>query len=740
MAVITNGVIRNRQTIYIHLETTNQSFLDMHYYLKKKGIKNNSFFLALYDPTLAGVDPRDPNLTLMQKQRILRECTVNYWYYLREVVRIPTAGAYIRYRLDRGSLAMNYLFTMNCNMYVELPRQFGKTTTAVARYSWVYNFGTSNTSIMFMHKDHAGSKDNLKRVREIRDALPSYLQMSSATGIDGKKLKVPNTVVSMQHPINSNKIITFASARSKAAASNLGRGATTPLQYWDEFAWMPFNDEAYGAAIPAYSTARDYAKLNHAPYGIVLTSTPGDLTTTVGKYAYSIRNSATPWDERYYDYDYQQFEELKNANKASSFFLVRFTYKQLGKGMDYFNSMCKDMNNDWPRIRREVLLEWAQVSTDCPFNPDDLDIIQQYCHEPIRTILFGKSGQYHFQVYEDIDLRYPPLIGVDPSGATHHDSSAITCVDSRTTRVFATFNCNYIPSDDLADILFRLATEFMPNAVINIERNGGFGKPIIDRLRKSSAKQNLYYEIKEQVLEDAFDGYRVNRRKQLVKVYGTDSGKEVRNRMIDILFDRVSYHKDKFIAPILHDEMATMVMKPNGKIEHNSDSHDDQVFSYLHALRPLYDNAAFLCREFGIRKFSIKTDEDVEVVDGDIDAANGGYEFVDIDNSDLESEDSEYAKAKEFINEASKYKLASEFEKEKQSVDENIDSLLLSNKLLKKAYSKKYNVKDDETRVTVKLPDNIFLQDDTNGMYLDEEEGMYGSVYQGNLSDKFRWL
>ena len=67
------------RTIIVHKSTTNKSFLDMHYYLKERGIQNNDFFLALMDPGLAGVDPRDPNLTPQMKVRILNECRYNYW-------------------------------------------------------------------------------------------------------------------------------------------------------------------------------------------------------------------------------------------------------------------------------------------------------------------------------------------------------------------------------------------------------------------------------------------------------------------------------------------------------------------------------------------------------------------------------------------------------------------------------------------------------------------------------------
>lgn len=475
MPVVQPNLVRPRM-VYIQKETSNQSFLDMRHYLISKGIQNNDFFLALFDVGLAGVDPRDPNLSPAMKGRILRECQINYWYFIREVVRIPdqggTVGSGKRYKLHRGNLAMNFLFVVNFNVFAEMPRQHGKTTAALVRYLWVYNFGTSNSEIMFNHKDHTGSKRNLKDLKAIRDALPSYLQMSSAVNSEGKKLKVPDTIVMIQHPFNNNKITTFPSARTRDAANNLGRGFTMPLQNYDEFAWMPYNKEVYLAAVPAFSTASENAKRNGAPYGILITTTPGDLLTDSGMYAYDIRNKATPWNEKYYDLTYKQLIELKNSNTNNSYFLISYTYQQLGSGQDYFKRMVVEMNRDWPAIRREVMLEWAETATNCPFSTDDLDKIKMYCKEPIRTILFGRFMQYQFHIYEEIDTNYPPIIGVDVAGAMYQDSSAITVIDSKTTRVGATLNCNYMPSDDLAQVLYELVTNYLPNAIINIERNG----------------------------------------------------------------------------------------------------------------------------------------------------------------------------------------------------------------------------------------------------------------------------
>ena len=229
------GAQSYKYTVYVQMETTNQSFLDIHYYLKDKGVQNNAFFLALLDKGLAGIDPRDQRLNKQMKARVLRECILNYWYFIREVVRIPDQGGAIgsgaKYKLTRGNLALNYGFVRNWNMFVEFPRQNFKTVSALVRYLWVFNFGTSNSEFMFINKKHDDSKMNLSRFKELRSSLPSYLVMETTVGPDGKKLKPKNTVETLEHPTNKNKIRTLPAARNKIAANSLGRGKLTASRY-----------------------------------------------------------------------------------------------------------------------------------------------------------------------------------------------------------------------------------------------------------------------------------------------------------------------------------------------------------------------------------------------------------------------------------------------------------------------------------------------------------------------------
>lgn len=747
--------VRQRQNVYIHLETTNQSFLDMHYYLKAKGIKNNAFFLSLFDTDLVGVDPFDPNLSTLMKQKVLRECIINYWYFLREVARLDTQGSTrsggVRYKLHRGNLAMNFLYILNKNMFIELPRQHGKTTAAIFRYLWVFNFGTTNSEIMFIHKNHDGSKENLQRLKNYREMLPSYLRMDSTIGYDGKKLKVPNTVEVLQHPSNGNRIKTLPSAKNKMLANTLGRGCTQPLQYYDEFGWIMHNQLIYNSATPAYKRASQNAKENGAPYGIVLTTTPGDLTTPEGAFAYQMLKNATPWQEEFYDFTYEQIQAVSESNENSSFFYIKYSYMQLGSDETYFKEMVKDLNKDWAVIRREVLLEWSDISDNCPFSKEDLDVIQQFCLQPIKNVPFGPWRQYWMQIYKEMDPSHGQIIGVDVSGGFRRDSSAITIIDANTTEVVATLNCNYMPVEDLAHVIYELVTKYLPQALVAIEKNG-VGIGLLSRLIKTSIKKNLYYEVKSHDMTERSNGTTIQRGSQMVKVYGVDNSGPMRNRLIEILFSRVQYHKDKFIAQILHDEMAGLTYKTNQghtRVDHSVNTHDDQIFSYLMAMYVWYD-CPDLVNRFGIVRGEIKTDDDIEERMGAIESLYGdGYELIDIvddtvdENSPLADETTQ-----QILNDVKRAFMTTRDLHAKEEMDDfNALQAVLKTPQGKAAVERAYNI--DLSNVIIGGLDQSYLDqgalpsDVFENWYDDEEyddavlRKLHGNLYDSfvNLSD-----
>ena len=712
------------QTVYYHHSTKNKSFIDMHLYLKDRGIKHNEFMLLLLDPDLARIDPRDPNLSQVYKAKVLRECIYNPWYFLREICRIPTDGKAdgVPFILHRGNLAMLFCLMLNLNTSVILPRQTGKTQSALAWYMYLFNFGTNNAEISFLNKKFEDSKMNLNRIKAIRDLLPSYLRMSQVFTADGQKLKGKNSVETLQHPINGNRIRTVPSARDKTSAASLMRGRTTSIIYIDEWAFIKHNKIIYMNMVPAWNTAANNARLNHKPYGMLITTTPGMLATDEGQYAFNVRENATKFSEHWYDLSYNEIMDIVHSNTNSTFVHIEYTYQQLGYSEEWFKNLCVAMEKNWPDIRREVLLEWSASTENSPFHKEDLDTIRGLLRAPISSfMLFNK---YTIYVYERINLKYPPIIGCDVSGGYQRDSSAITVVDSYSTRVAAEFNCNWISTQDLAAVIYEIVTKYMPNAVVNIERNGGFGASVLARLLTTSIKPNLYYTIKDKVIEERVAGAQVLKHTQKTKVYGSDSTHNEREKLMDILRDRVDYHKDKIISKTIYDELCGLEVKKNGRIEHSTNTHDDQVFSWLWALYVYYEGGD-LVNNWGIQRRVLKTDADLEEAVYDL-GQNQENITIDLKNSEIQDEVDQQLK---MLTDAPGKIMYKDWVKQQYEADQAALKKLLSTELGKKAYSKKYHIPLDSLggdSTTMQLPDEVFI----NGKDIQDSQ----QVDMGNLS------
>lgn len=712
-----------QRVVYYHHSTSNKSFVDMALYLKDRGIKHYEFMLLLLDPDLAGVDPYDPRLSTTMKMKILREICYNPWYFIREVVRIPQAGKSggIPFILHRGNLAMLFCLMLNLNTMCILPRQTGKTYCAVVWYLYLFNFGTNSSEISFLNKKFDDSKNNLARIKDTRELLPSYLRMDQMFAPDGTKLKGRNSVESMTHPVNHNIIRTVASARDKTSAASLMRGRTTSIIYIDEYAFIKHNKIIYMNMVPAWNTAANNARQNHKPYGMLITTTPGMLATEEGQYCYEAMGNATKFNEGWYNLTYNEIMEIVNTNERSTFVYIEYSYQQLGYSEAWFRDLCRNMELDWDAIRREVLLEWSPSVENSPFRKEDLDTIRNLLRAPIGS--FMVFNKYPILVYERMDPRHVPLIGIDPSGGYQRDSSAITIVDSWTTRVTAEFNCNWIPTLDLAAVILELVSKYMPNAVVNIERNGGFGASIIAKLLTTPIKRNLFFTIKDKVVEERIGGGQSFVKKQKTKVFGSDSTHEAREKLMDILRNRVDYHKDKIVSKTIYDELCGLEYKKNGRIEHSSNTHDDQVFSWLWALYIIYEGGE-LMQTWGIERHEIKTDAELEEAVYDFDKPGTN---VDLDMSiSLETQEIIDEQTKQ-LDQAPGKTLYQEWVKKEVAADKAALQKLLRDPKAREAYARQNNLSlsDLDQPAFTTIPDEVFLQSDPT-----EQQG----PDQGNLS------
>ena len=279
---ITNAAkatLKQRKATY-DFKTKNKSFLNLYNDLYKLGIKNNKFFLKIYDRDLIGIDIYNQMLPLDMQMKVFLEILINPWYFLREVCRIPQDGKPIEpgggseFLADRNNIASWYCFLNGIDHYDSKSRQLGKTQNAIAELNYAFHYGASSATFLFFNKDFGLAKTNLYRLKCQRDMLPPWLQMKLAYNEDGSINKGQDNVTTLKNPINGNNIKVMPKATSKDAAIRLGRGDTAAFHYFDEYDFINFNLEIQKASAFSYAKASENARLNHSLYGRLLTSTP----------------------------------------------------------------------------------------------------------------------------------------------------------------------------------------------------------------------------------------------------------------------------------------------------------------------------------------------------------------------------------------------------------------------------------------------------------------------------------
>ena len=266
-----------------------------------------------------------------------------------------------------------------------------------------------------------------------------------------------------------------------------------------------------------------------------------------------------------------------------------------------------------------------------------------------------------------------------------------------------------------------------------ISKDLGYGLSVIGKLLETPVKKNLYYEIKDRVLEETTDGNRIIRNKRKTKVYGLTSTNNVRDLLVEILRERVTYHKDKFISPSIYQEMRGLEVKRNGKIEHSALTHDDQIFSYLVALYVWYEGKN-LRELFGIEKGAIKTEDDIdEILDMGIDEnmtdITQEIEYINRSDDDRGSEvQKQMGEMQKAVD-----TLFGEYMMKQRKQENALLREMLQNPVVREAYARKYKINPDDVSIDDEysvasnngnLPTSVFL--DFNK---DEDEMSQSSIY-----------
>lgn len=576
-------------SFYVDTGSSNSSAYKMAVILDSMGVKNCYFHLKIIDKGLIGVDPYDPDLSDEMKLRIFQESSSNRWYFYRNVYRVAENGAGTGvgggspFIFNRGNLAYLWAMEMNLSTYLIMPRQTGKTWAAIADDSWTHQFIRGSTLLHF-NKNQKDANDNLRRIQQSIRMLPLWMQHSNLENLDGPdKRLVKNNEKTIINAIGSN-IEAMASAGNESKADAIARGKTASKIWYDELAYIFFNETIYAAATPAYEKAREIAEKNSVPYAISITTTPGDLATPHGAWAYKMMNDSVKFREEFYDYSYGKLVDRVNRTPDKvPFLFIQYSYLQLGETEEWYLDRYKKMHNPI-RARREYLLEWMNTNGNSPFDPDDVEVIGDYARQrETKAKIYKINKYYEITVYDEYHGKKPVIIGCDVSMGRGRDSSTLVAVHPETLHPLAIFKSNMIDGNKFRKLIMTVIKRMYPNCVLAIESNP-IGEQLIRELLDTPVGRCMYKQRVKRTVEQRDGATNITKKRKVSGIeYGFNTNTITRPQMMETLESIVHNSPSHVGYPELYEEIRFLELK-NGRIDHGPNTHDDVVMAYMGAL------------------------------------------------------------------------------------------------------------------------------------------------------------
>lgn len=569
----------------LQTNTKNISFLKMTLILERLGIKNNKFFLWLSQPELDGYDPHNLTDTSIElKQKMVYECKINFFYFLREVLKIPIQGGDpIPYKLDRANLANNWLFLNSIDTFSTQPRQTGKTASAAAQNTWCMYIGYKNSNIGLFAKDSALQVENVSQIKDMRKALPDWMICENTKDLDNRE--------GLSYVALNNEYKTYIAKPDKIAAAKQGRGEKLAREHWDEFCFYINNSLSFPTATSASDAAAAQARKLGLPANNTITSTAGRLADPSGAYAFSIKNNCMRFHEHYYDVNNkEELMEVLGYHSKNKTYYLEYSYKQLGFTDDWFANVTKNKTQE--QIEMDYLNRW-QLGTGTNIIPKELRAkLTSSIQEPVEYTYHGPLiikwyvQKCILEMDEHKNKNY--LIGLDTADNVGEDFTTMVVTDPYDLTTIAVCRCNI---DNFIHVISCVAEllEMFPESILIPERNKN-GSVLLDILidvlqkRKINPFTRIYNTFIQDHNErtpnfntiDLSDG--TNR-----KHFGFNTTSAGDSR--DFLFSKVMISMLNICSTRVHDqdlvdELLGLVIK-NGRVDHASNGHNDTCMSWL---------------------------------------------------------------------------------------------------------------------------------------------------------------
>lgn len=309
---------------YYDFDTKNKSFLEVHNELTRIGIKNNNFFLLLYDKTLQGIDPYDESLSSEVKAKIIRECSINIFYFLREIVRFPDAyaGEPLPFKLDKWTLAAIYCFINNQNFYLTKPYGTHPNIEICAMLTWAFKFGITNGNFMIMSDKYRHSRNILYTITAYIDLLPSYFNCMGRTfrSVGDKKI---NSVIDN---ITNNHVYIKKCANSKTEAEHIAAGVYNDFELFDDANDIPYIEMSVDALSYPFAVKQAIANRSGKYSCRIFYHTPENPNTREYPSDLKFAKNSLSWTDLLYDVDKDTFHQIISMTSGYDIVFINGVY------------------------------------------------------------------------------------------------------------------------------------------------------------------------------------------------------------------------------------------------------------------------------------------------------------------------------------------------------------------------------------------------------------------------------
>lgn len=334
--------------------TKNKSFIGVSNFLKEKGIQNYDFMLELKDESIQGLDYfNEEDLTAQQKIDIVTECKNNFWFFLREIVKISLYGKNkepVIFPLTRATLPTFFLYINNFDIIKMAPRQSLNTTSSLICLLWSFFYHNKNSCFNIVSSNLVNSRKYTVLLKSIKDELPSYLKPHSNSQTE---------LINLKNNDLNNKMNINASGMNENKAKLKAKSINGDVVLFEDFQNIKFNKilytQRYEKQDGIIGNSNDIVTVYPTPINSKKAEVNIDLYNSA-VYAYKLTEKTEKFIEEFYDKDILELKRLSNnrifiKSSVNDLFLNE---KEAENYISYMKSILRDQN----LIDREIYLKW----------------------------------------------------------------------------------------------------------------------------------------------------------------------------------------------------------------------------------------------------------------------------------------------------------------------------------------------------------------------------------------------